>query len=700
MANRVGEQLGNYRLVSLIGAGGFAEVYQGTHIHLGTQAAIKLLHTQLATAGEIEKFRVEARTIANLIHPNIVRVLDFGVEGNTPFLVMDYAPNGSLRQYLPQGTALAPGTVVPYVKQVAEALQCAHDQKLIHRDIKPENMLLGRSSEVLLSDFGIATVSQTTGQQSTQAVVGTAAYMAPEQLQGHPRPASDQYSLGIIVYEWLAGERPFQGAFTEIAAQHVLTPPVPLRQKQPSLSPLVEQVVLTALAKDPKDRFGTVRAFATAFEQAAQATSGFSSYATRLQTSAPATTPPPPAQPALPLADAPTRLSAPGVSASQAVPASPFTPANWPTPAPTFTPPGAPAQGAPLIAAPAAPWAVAAPPSPAPASTATFSSAAPAPAVVSEPPHPPARKKGRPVLITLVSLLLVVVLAAGTLAGLGFLLGNGPLAFLGIAPVMTARSAYHLGLTPTGAVGTVFQISGQKFSRSSTISFLLDGQPAPGATSVQSDGDGNFATDLTVTGDWRVGRHMLTARDADGYAPTSGVSLLIVHLCQAHIPCANGAPPDDANFRLTAVIQRFDAVTGESLGTRTITLIVTGRLYPHSGIACQAHDTGQKEVDTLTGSDGVPYQNTTIWTCQGTYQSGALSYTETITLNRADYANGHSCVSQTPFVSTQLDGRFINATTISGTYRNDGFTNICNPGNVADSYDGATGTWTGTIASA
>ena len=267
MADREGQQLGNYRLTRLLGKGGFAEVYLGTHLYLGTEAAIKLLHTQLAGDADIEKFQREAATIARLVHPNIVRVLDFGVSDGTPYLVMDFAPNGSLRQVLPANTPLSPQNILPYVRQMADALQHAHEQRLIHRDVKPENMLLGRSNEALLSDFGIATASQTSSQQSTQAVAGTAAYMAPEQLQGHPRPASDQYSLAVVVYEWLTGERPFHGSFTEIASQHVLRPAPALRQRVPTLSPSIEQVVLTALAKDPKARFVDVRTFATAFEQ-------------------------------------------------------------------------------------------------------------------------------------------------------------------------------------------------------------------------------------------------------------------------------------------------------------------------------------------------------------------------------------------------------------------------------------------------
>src|SRR5437660_11229372 len=270
MVDRVGQQLGNYHLILFLGEGGFAEVYLGEHIHLGTQAAIKVLHTQL-TSDDVDKFRAEARTIAHLIHPHIVRILDFGVEDKTPFLVMDYAPHGTLRQRHPKGVALPLATIAPYVKQVAEALQYAHDEKLIHRDIKPENMLLGRRNDILRSDFGIALVAQSSRYQSAQEMAGTMAYMAPEQIQGKPRPASDQYSLGIVVYEWLSGDRPFHGSLTELVGQHLSVPPPPLAEKVPAISRAVEQVVLTALEKDPHRRFGSMQAFATALEQACEA---------------------------------------------------------------------------------------------------------------------------------------------------------------------------------------------------------------------------------------------------------------------------------------------------------------------------------------------------------------------------------------------------------------------------------------------
>ena len=272
MADRVGQQLGNYRMVRLLGQGGFAEVYLGEHVYLGTPAAIKVLHTLIAS-DNTEHFRREARTIARLVHPHIVRVLDYGIEGMTPFLVEDYAPNGSLRTRHARGVPLPLPTVVEYVSQIADALQYAHEQKVIHRDVKPENMLLGRRNEILLSDFGIAVVAMSSSYNSTQGMqdmAGTVAYMAPEQIQAQAGPASDQYSLAVVTYELLSGERPFHGAFTEVAVKHTLVPPPSLREKLPLLSAEVEAVVMKALAKDPKQRFVNVNAFASALEEASR----------------------------------------------------------------------------------------------------------------------------------------------------------------------------------------------------------------------------------------------------------------------------------------------------------------------------------------------------------------------------------------------------------------------------------------------
>src|SRR5436853_2138545 len=124
-------------------------------------------------------------------------------------------------------------------------------QKVIHRDVKPENILVGRREEVLLSDFGLAALSHSSGSLSTQGAIGTLSYMAPEQIEGHPRAASDQYALGVVVYEWLCGSRPFEGSATEVMVQQLTMPPPPLHEKVATIPLSIEQVVLKALAKDP-----------------------------------------------------------------------------------------------------------------------------------------------------------------------------------------------------------------------------------------------------------------------------------------------------------------------------------------------------------------------------------------------------------------------------------------------------------------
>lgn len=269
MADRVGERFGNYELLQLLGKGGFAEVYLGRHVHLQSSGAVKVLHAQLVTR-EQEEFLQEARVIASLEHPSIIRVLDCGIEREIPFLIMNYAPNGTLRQRYAKGACLALSEIVGYVTQIASALQYAHERKLIHRDVKPENMLIGSRGEVLLSDFGIALVSASSSSQSTKAAAGTVAYMAPEQIMGKPRIASDQYALGVVVYEWLCGGRPFHGSFAELCAQHLYAPPPSLSANGVQIASAVEAVVMRALAKDSQQRFASVLDFAQELEQACQ----------------------------------------------------------------------------------------------------------------------------------------------------------------------------------------------------------------------------------------------------------------------------------------------------------------------------------------------------------------------------------------------------------------------------------------------
>src|SRR5436305_8753876 len=263
---RAGQRLDNYQLLHLLGTGSFGEVYRAEHVHRRNIVAVKVL-PQLADS-DIAGFLNEARSI-RLKHPHIVQVQDFGIEEHIPFIVMDYAPHGTLHQRHVRGSRVPLDVIVGYVKQTADALQYAHDERVIHRDVKPGNLLLGANYGVLVSDFGISTMAQSSRSQVIQKMAGTMAYMAPEQIQGKPRFASDQYALGIIVYEWLCGERPFSGTQMEVASQHMLAAPPPLREKIPNIAAEVEQVVMVALAKDPNDRFGSIRSFATALEQAA-----------------------------------------------------------------------------------------------------------------------------------------------------------------------------------------------------------------------------------------------------------------------------------------------------------------------------------------------------------------------------------------------------------------------------------------------
>jgi serine/threonine protein kinase len=269
MTDRVGQHFGNYQLIRSLGQGGCAQVYLGKHRYLNSYAALKVLHATLDLADE-QRFRAEAQTLVDLQHPNIVRLLDFGVENGTPVLIMEYAPKGSLRHQYPRGTQIHLATVVDSVIQIAAALQYAHDHGCIHCDVKPENILLAEDNRLLLSDFGISLLTPSSEQLSTQDPAGTPRYMAPEQLCGKPCAASDQYALAILVYEWLCGDPPFQGNMWQLMNQHIYAAPPPLRTLRPDIPLTVEQIVRRALAKKPQDRFVSIQAFAKALAQAGQ----------------------------------------------------------------------------------------------------------------------------------------------------------------------------------------------------------------------------------------------------------------------------------------------------------------------------------------------------------------------------------------------------------------------------------------------
>jgi serine/threonine protein kinase len=277
----IGQQLGNYRLKALLGKGGFARVYLGEHIFLGPQAkaAIKVLNETTLSDEDRQNFTTEAKTIRKLNHPHVVKLLEFGikvsehVDASIPYLVMDYAPEGTLRNRHPLKTAVPIKRVVSYIDQVADGLQYAHDQGVVHSDLKPENMLVMGVDDIVLSDFGIAIAnydSQNHKLANDGGVQGTLVYIAPERFRGATRRASDQYSLGIVVYEWLTGTHPFKGANEQIIYHHLNTSPPRLYGVYPNISQEVEAVVMRALAKEPEQRFPSVKDFAQALSHAAQ----------------------------------------------------------------------------------------------------------------------------------------------------------------------------------------------------------------------------------------------------------------------------------------------------------------------------------------------------------------------------------------------------------------------------------------------
>lgn len=262
-----GRRLGNYDLLELLAQGGSGSIYLARHLYLKKPAAVKVLHTQLDGDG-LNRFYKEAQIAATFKHAHVVRVLDFGVENGMPFLVMEHAPHDTLAERYHEGFTHSPSTILEHVLQICSALQHIHESGYIHRDIKPDNMLLGGEYQVLVSDFGISVAASPEDVLTKVSRVGTVSYMAPEQIRGQVCPASDQYALGVMMYEWLSGKHLFQGTTREVARRHIDTEPEPLHIHIPDIAPAVEQVVLKALAKRPEDRFGSVQELAFAFEQA------------------------------------------------------------------------------------------------------------------------------------------------------------------------------------------------------------------------------------------------------------------------------------------------------------------------------------------------------------------------------------------------------------------------------------------------
>jgi tetratricopeptide (TPR) repeat protein len=263
------KRIGPYQVEDLLGHGGSAAVYLGRHRETQEQVAIKLLHLFTPEKQAQATFRREVEVIRRLRHPGIIRILDMGIDEDNPYFTMPYASGGSLRVKHQQGEQLPLQIVQAYLQQLAAALQYAHENKVIHLDIKPENILVTPGDQLLLSDFGVARIIETTQPQTTQDPGGTLVYKAPEQFQDHPCAASDQYALAITIYEWLCGKPPFSGKTHErLLHQHLFDLPPSLRENNSNITEKLEHVVLQALAKKPSARFPDIQAFAVAFGEA------------------------------------------------------------------------------------------------------------------------------------------------------------------------------------------------------------------------------------------------------------------------------------------------------------------------------------------------------------------------------------------------------------------------------------------------
>jgi len=270
MPDLIGQTLGGYRILEQIGRGGMATVYKAFQPSLDRNVAIKVLPPYFAEQDDtfLKRFRLEARAVAALRHPNILVVHDYGEQDGTTFIIMEYVEAGTLTDRL--GRPMPLPEIEVLLRQVAASLAYAHEKGIIHRDVKPSNILLPKPEWPLLTDFGLAKIVGGTHLTQTGAIAGTPAYMSPEQGRGDTLDhRTDIYSLGIVLYEMTTGVVPFK-AETPMAVivKHIIEPlPLP-RAVNPELPEAVERVILKALAKDPQDRFSNANEMADAFTAA------------------------------------------------------------------------------------------------------------------------------------------------------------------------------------------------------------------------------------------------------------------------------------------------------------------------------------------------------------------------------------------------------------------------------------------------
>ncbi len=269
-ASSIGDR---YRRERTLGGGGMATVVLAHDEQLDRLVAVKLLAEQLAADEELRaRFLREARAAAQLVHPNVVAVYDAGEDDARLYIVMEYVEGETLGDLLARRKRLPPEEAVPLVLQACAGLEHAHAHGLVHRDVKPRNLLLGRDGTLKVADFGIARAVDTTRLTAEGAILGTVAYVAPEQAAGEDvTPAADVYALGAVLYELLAGQAPFGGGtLADLARKQAGEPVTPLRELAPDVPQALEDVVMRALALRPEYRPPTAGALASELADASE----------------------------------------------------------------------------------------------------------------------------------------------------------------------------------------------------------------------------------------------------------------------------------------------------------------------------------------------------------------------------------------------------------------------------------------------
>src|SRR5579859_5231246 len=261
MSNLIGQRLGQYEIISLLGRGGMATVYRARQSSVNREVAVKIITPELASGGPdfVTRFEREAQTVANLSHPHILRVFDYGREGSMVYLAMELLRGGSLADLVSKGP-LPLSDAMRMLDQIGSALDYAHRNGIIHRDMKPQNVLLDDSGNAYLTDFGIAKIlSDANTLTQTGAAIGTPSYMSPEQWQGLPLDSrTDIYALGIVLYEMLAGHTPFTADTpASMMFKHLQALPPSLTTARAEVSHQADSVIDRALAKNPLDRYGS-----------------------------------------------------------------------------------------------------------------------------------------------------------------------------------------------------------------------------------------------------------------------------------------------------------------------------------------------------------------------------------------------------------------------------------------------------------